>query len=225
MEILIGNKTPQIEQPGVCPVRSQKQIRGTRAGLQTSRQQTSPYVGQICAPCWNLGAERNGCLCRPALRISTVETVLYEHHGIAKPRSASGRCARHVKTIRDDWNENRQIKIAVKSPREVEVSLVRKSRPGRCRNTLRRSRHQSTCGKNGVVRDKPTARKQRRGRFRSGALPSDCWSTNRHDKRQRHQHSTAKTFRLSQFHGFPSSKNTHSQAQRSVRMRNNRRSV
>ena len=61
-------------------------------------------------------------------------TLFYEHHGIAQTCSSNGRCAGHFKVIRDNRNENRQIEIAIEAPREVEVALVRKRRPGRRRN-------------------------------------------------------------------------------------------
>jgi hypothetical protein len=60
MEILIRYEPLEVEKTGVSPIRCHKPIGRTRAGLQTRREQISICGGQVCAPCWNLGAERDG---------------------------------------------------------------------------------------------------------------------------------------------------------------------
>src|SRR5947207_9630596 len=93
MEILISNKTLQIEQPGVSPICGEEEIGRARAGLQTRRQSSSVYVCQIRSPCRDLGAECDGCLGGAPFRISAIEAILNEGHAIAKPRSPNGWCA------------------------------------------------------------------------------------------------------------------------------------
>src|SRR5260370_30421543 len=101
MEILISNKTLQIEKPGVSPICREEEIGRTGAGLQTRRQSFSVCVGQICSPRRYLGAKRNGRLRGAAFRIAPVRTVLYEHHGVAQACSASRWRVPGVKESRD----------------------------------------------------------------------------------------------------------------------------
>src|SRR5260370_40783937 len=90
MEILIGNKTLQIEKPGVSPICCEKEIGRTGTGLQTRRESFSVCVDQICSPCGDLGAKRDRRLRSAAFRILSGETIFYEQHGIAKRCSPNG---------------------------------------------------------------------------------------------------------------------------------------
>jgi hypothetical protein len=184
MEILVSHQSPEVEKSRVSPVRCQEQVGRTRAGLQTWRQPKGISVGQACTPCRNLGAERDRCLCSSSRRISPVEAILYEHHGIAKSSSPNCWCGRHLEVIGDDRKENRQIKIVAEPPREVEIGLVREGRAGSHRNAGRYSRQQAACGEDGVVGEESAARKQWRGSFRGWSLASGRCSAKQQDERQ-----------------------------------------
>src|SRR5256885_11681275 len=109
MEILISNKTLQIEQPGVSPICGQEEIGRARAGLQTRRQSSSVYVCQIRSSCRDLGTECDGCLGGAPFRISPIAAILNEHHAIAKPRSPNAWCAPGIKVIRHYRSEERRV--------------------------------------------------------------------------------------------------------------------
>src|ERR1051325_7339174 len=123
MEILISNKTLQIEQPGIGPICRQKKISRTRARLQTRRQSFPDCVRQACLPCRDLRTECDRCLRGAAFRISPIKAVLHQHHGITKAGSPNSWCARNVKVIRHHRNEHRQIEIALETPSEIEIAL------------------------------------------------------------------------------------------------------
>src|SRR5882762_10481536 len=184
MEILIGNKTPQIEQPGVSPICGEKEIGGARAGLQTRRKSFTTSVSQSGSPSRNLWAECDRCLGCPAFRVSPIEAILHEHHGIADSCSANGRCAWGVKAIGNHRNDQGQIKIAVEPPGEIEIALVRESGERSYGNTARNSRHQASCGKDRIVRNEAATGKQRWGRLRGGALRDGCRGKEQWEQRQ-----------------------------------------
>jgi hypothetical protein len=170
MEIFIRNETSQIEKPGVRPIYGEEQIGRTRTGLEARRQSYSICVGQVCSPCGDLGAKRDGCLRSAAFRISPVKAIFYEQQGIAKTCSPNGWPPSGVKVIRYYRNENGQIKIAIETPGEVENGLVGKSWEGRYGNSARNSRHESSRSEDGVVGNESATREQRRSRFGGRAL-------------------------------------------------------
>jgi len=170
MEILISNKTSQIEKPGVCPIYREEQIGRTRTGLEARRQSFSICVGQVCSPCGDLGAYRDGCLCSAAFRISPVEAIFCEQQGIAKTYSTNGWSASGVKVIRYYRNENGQIKIAIETPGVIENGLVGKSWKDRYGNSARNSRHEGSRSEDGVVGNESATWEQGRSRFGGRAL-------------------------------------------------------
>jgi len=184
MEILIGNKTFQLEKPGVSPICGDEEIGRTRAGLQTGRKSFAISVGQGGCPSWNLWAERDRCLGCAAFRISPIEAILHEHHGIAEACSANGRCAWGVKAIGNHRNDQGQIKIAVEPPGEIEIALVGEGRESRYGNTARNSRHEAPRGEDGIVRKQSATGKQRRGRLWGGALRAGCRGKEQWEQRQ-----------------------------------------
>jgi len=44
MEILVGDKSPEIEKSGISPIRGHEEIGGTRTGLQAGRQPFSVHL-------------------------------------------------------------------------------------------------------------------------------------------------------------------------------------
>ena len=158
MEILIRYEPPYVEKSGVRPIGCEKQVGGTGAGLKPRRNPSAIHVGQICSPRWNLRTESDGGLCSPSLRVFAIKAVLYQQHAVAKASSPDGWDARHIEVIREYRNENRQIKIVVEAPGEVEIGFMRKSRPGSQRNAARYSRHQTASGEDGIVGDESASR-------------------------------------------------------------------
>src|SRR6267378_2581837 len=204
MEILVGHKPPEIEEPGVSPIHCHKEIGGARTGLQTRRQPYSARVRQIRSACRNFGPERHGCLRGASFGIPAVEAVLYERHCIAKTcTSGYGISIRiwHFKMVGHHGHQHRQIKIAVEAPGEVEVTFMRKRRACSRGNIPRRDGDRSACVENGVVGDQSPAREQRRRRLRGRSLRTCCRSKKRQKNQTGHPGSPA-TSCVSKSHYF-----------------------
>src|ERR1700680_2824456 len=126
MKTLVGDKPPDVEKPGVSPVRREEEIGGPRARLQACGQAISSGIAQVCLACWKLGANRNGGLCGSTRGIPPVEPVFYKHHRIANacPSNCDPNAAACIKMVCYHWNQSSQIEIAIEAPGEVEIALL-----------------------------------------------------------------------------------------------------
>jgi len=186
MEILVGDKTPEIEEPGVSPIHCHKRNRWSPNRAADSQAavfrlcQANPFA------CRNFGADRHGCLRSATFGIPAVEAVFYEHHCIAKTCTAGYRISIriwHFEMVGHHGHQHRQIKIAAEPPGEVEITFVRKRRACRQGNIPRGDGDQPACVENGVVGDQSPAREQRRRRLWGRSLRTCC----RSKKRQKNQ--------------------------------------
>src|SRR4029077_12613255 len=96
VEVFIRYQAPDIKEPGVSPIRGEKQIGGTRAGLQARRQSFSAWVGQTSSASWKFRTDRQRRLRRAALRISPVEPILGAHDSITETRAPYALSASHI---------------------------------------------------------------------------------------------------------------------------------
>src|SRR5579884_2578081 len=175
VKIFVGHEALEIKKPRVSPIGCQKHIGGTGTRLQSCWEQNTIYASQIRSANRELGANRNGCLRCPTLRISPIETVLHQSHSV--PKSCSSNCGiGPLKMIRDDRDENGQVEIRMKPPCEVEITFVRKRGPCRRRNSWR-ARHNAPGVEVRTVGDESATGKQRWCGFGRSTLPIGDWNT------------------------------------------------